>query len=137
MYAGTDLLNPRLLARRHESDGASVARFVVMKPNAPRNRPMKFSNMAATALLLFPVLAAAQGQPSIGSATATTAQQTVPPAVQQSEADVERTVKRFRMGIQGGVGLDPEIVDVGVHATFSPLFTPSIAFRPGIELGVG
>ena len=41
------------------------------------------------------------------------------------------------MGVQGGVGLDPEILDVGAHATFGPLFNPNVEFRPGVELGVG
>ena len=98
---------------------------------------MKFSTMAVGAVLLFPILAAAQGAPSIKSATAAAAQQTVPPAAQQTEADVERAVRRFRVGVQGGVGLDPEILDVGVHAAFGPFFTPNVAFRPGIELGIG
>ena len=65
------------------------------------------------------------------------AQQNVPPAVQQAEADVERAVRRFRVGVQGGVGLDPELVDVGAHAAFGPLFTPNVEFRPGVEIGVG
>ncbi len=99
---------------------------------------MKFSTMVVgAALLLFPIRAAAQGAPSVKTATVTTAQQNVPPAVQQAEADVERAARRFRMGVQGGVGLDPEILDVGVHGAFGPFFTPNVAFRPGIELGIG
>lgn len=100
---------------------------------------MKFSTMVAGAalLLLLPTLAAAQGAPSVTTATVTTAQQNVSPAVQQAEADVERAARRFRVGIQGGVGLDPEILDVGLHGAFGPFFTPNVAFRPGIELGIG
>ncbi len=65
------------------------------------------------------------------------AQQNVPAAVQQAEADVESAVERFGVGVQGGVGLDPEIIDFGAHATFGPIFRPTLRFRPGLEFGLG
>ena len=65
------------------------------------------------------------------------AQQNVPPAAQRAAADAERTARRFGFGVQGGVGLDPEIIDVGVHATFGPILRPTLQLRPGIELGLG
>jgi hypothetical protein len=65
------------------------------------------------------------------------AQQNVPPAVQQAERNIESAVRRFGIGIQGGVALDPELLDVGVHAAFGPIFTPAVAFRPGVELALG
>ena len=66
------------------------------------------------------------------------AQQTnVPPEVQRAEAAVERAVRRFRMGVQGGVGLDPELIIFGAHGAFGPFFTPNVEFRPGVEIGVG
>ena len=65
------------------------------------------------------------------------AQQNVPAAGQQAEADVESAVERFGVGLQGGVGLDPEIIDFAVHATFGPVFRPTLQFRPGIEFGLG
>ena len=65
------------------------------------------------------------------------AQQNVPAAVQQAEAEVESAVERFGIGVQGGVGLDPEIIDFGAHATFGPFFRPTLQFRPGIEFGLG
>ena len=52
-------------------------------------------------------------------------------------AGVERTAKRFHMGAQGGIGLDPELVDFGVHAEIARLFRPSLTFRPGLEIGLG
>ena len=69
--------------------------------------------------------------------SAAVAQQNVPPAVQQAERDIEDAVRRFGIGIQGGVALDPELLDIGVHATFGPIFTPAVAFRPGVELALG
>ena len=85
-------------------------------------------------VLAFPQPAAAQQQPP---STATGSPQNQPPAVQRTEAEIERTVKRWRIGVQGGVGLDPEILDVGVHAAFGPIFSPNIEFRPVFELGAG
>ena len=65
------------------------------------------------------------------------AQQNVPPAGQRAEADVESAVKRFGVGVQGGIGLDPEIIDFGAHATFGPIFRPNLQLRPGVEVGLG
>ena len=65
------------------------------------------------------------------------AQQNVPPAVQRAGEQVEDAVDRFGVGVQGGIGLDPEIIDFGAHATFGPLFRPTLQLRPGIEFGLG
>jgi hypothetical protein len=64
-------------------------------------------------------------------------QQNVPPKAQQTEDTVERAVKRFGIGVEAGVALDPELIDFGAHATFGPIFHPDVQFRPGIEFGVG
>jgi hypothetical protein len=61
----------------------------------------------------------------------------VPPTVQRAEAQVEETARRYRLGVHGGVGLDPELVDVGVHGMIGPIFRPAVAFRPGLEIGLG
>jgi len=61
-------------------------------------------------------------------------------AAQQQQpigAGLEKKAKKFGIGFQGGVGLDPELVDFGVHAHFGNLLTKSLAFRPGIEVGIG
>lgn len=87
-------------------------------------------------LLFLPAVSRAQEPPAAANA-AVAAQQNVPPAVQRAEADVERAARRFQLGVQGGVGLDPEIIDVAVHGSFGPIFRPSVRFRPGLEIGVG
>ena len=79
----------------------------------------------ATALLLFADAASAQQQPN------------VPANVQVAQDTVESAVARFRIGVVGGVGLDPELVEVGAHAAFGPVFNRGIEVRPGIELGLG
>jgi hypothetical protein len=64
-------------------------------------------------------------------------QPNVPAAVKQAEDAVEETVNRFRIGVEGGVGLDPELIMFGAHGAFGPIFHRGIEFRPGIEFGVG
>jgi hypothetical protein len=65
------------------------------------------------------------------------AQQNVPPAGQRAEGQVETTVRRFGGGVQGGIALDPEIINFGAHATFGPLFRSNLQLRPGVEFGLG
>jgi hypothetical protein len=65
------------------------------------------------------------------------AQQNVPPAAQRAQAEAESTARRFGAGVQGGIGLDPELINFGAHATFGPLVRPNLQLRPGIEFGLG
>jgi hypothetical protein len=61
-------------------------------------------------------------------------------SAQQPEAaarQIEDRARRFGVGVQGGVGIDPELIDLGAHATFGGIFRPNLAFRPGLELGAG
>lgn len=58
-------------------------------------------------------------------------------AQQPAGAGVERTARKFRVGLQGGVGLDPEIIDFGAHLNIGPFVRPSLTFRPGLEIGAG
>jgi len=87
---------------------------------------------------LLPCVALAQQQPTTQQTREVTAsQQNGPAPVQRAEANVERQVKRWAIGVQGGVGLDPEIVDVGVHARVGPIFGRNLTFRPVLEIGAG
>ena len=72
-----------------------------------------------------------------GSAAAAADQSNMPAAAQSGQAAVERTVRRFRVGVEGGVGLDPELMIFGAHGAFGPLFRRGIDFRPGVDFGVG
>jgi hypothetical protein len=44
---------------------------------------------------------------------------------------------RFRLGVVGGIGLDPELIEFGAHAVYGPIFTPGFEFRPGVDFGLG
>jgi hypothetical protein len=61
----------------------------------------------------------------------------VPAAAEQMESDVAAGVRRFGIGVEAGIGLDPELVLFGAHGTFAPVFSRHVAFRPGIQFGVG
>ena len=89
---------------------------------------MKTEILFSLALVLLPSAANAQ----------TTAQpQSVPSGVREVEQDVKDVIKRFGIGVDGGVGFDPELIMFGAHGTFGPLFHRSVQLRPGIELGIG
>lgn len=61
----------------------------------------------------------------------------MPAAAQRAAQDTEQVARSVGFGVEGGVGLDPELVDFGAHARFGPLFHPGVEFRPGIEFGLG
>ena len=94
-------------------------------------------SIVIAALGLLPDAASAQAAPPGNSPASAPSQQNQPPQAQKAEAEAERAVRRFRIGVQGGVGLDPEIIDAGVHAAFGPVFNRNVEFRPVFELGLG
>jgi hypothetical protein len=57
--------------------------------------------------------------------------------VRQAEGDIERAARRFRIGVEGGVGIDPELIIFGAHGAIGPLFRRRIDVRPGIQFGIG
>jgi hypothetical protein len=89
------------------------------------------------AVLLPQSASARQAAPSGAGAAALRQGSNVPPAAEQATNEVEDVVRRFRIGVDGGVGLDPELVMFGAHGNFGPIFRPGVDFRPGIEIGLG
>jgi len=95
----------------------------------------------STVLLSVPFAASAQQgndntAPS-GPRLASFQQTNVPPEVRQAEDTVERTARRFRLGVEAGVGLDPELLMFGGHGAFGPIFNRNVEVRPGVEFGLG
>jgi hypothetical protein len=94
-------------------------------------------------VLVFPGVALAQDSSAsaqtdrFSASVEGTQQSNVPAPARQAEQAVERTVRRFRVGVEGGVGVDPELIMFGAHGTFGPIFTRGVDFRPGLEIGVG
>ncbi len=81
--------------------------------------------------------AEASSTPGVAAAEQDAQPPNVPQPARTAEADVERTVRRFRIGVEGGVGLNPELIEFGAHAAFGPIFRRGIEFRPGVQFGVG
>ncbi len=55
----------------------------------------------------------------------------------QAQDAVEDFVERFRVGVEAGVGFDPELIVFGAHGAFAPIFHPRVEFRPGLDFGIG
>lgn len=89
--------------------------------------------------LVVPYVAAAQDVNTTAqfSRTSESAAEQQPAATAQAQSSVERAVRRFRIGVTGGVAFDPELIDFGAHGAFGPIFTPGLEFRPGVEFGLG
>ena len=61
----------------------------------------------------------------------------IPPDIRRLERQIERQVRRFRVGVRAGAGLDPEVLTAGVHARLGPFFNRDVFFRPNAEFGFG
>ena len=53
------------------------------------------------------------------------------------ESGIDKQIKRFGLGLDGGVGLDPEVILVGINARFGPIFSKDVTFRPSADFGFG
>jgi hypothetical protein len=61
----------------------------------------------------------------------------LPASARRVQEEIEREARRFGMGFRTGVGLDPEVMLVGAHARFGPIFSRDLTFRPNVEFGFG
>lgn len=69
------------------------------------------------------------------AAVALSQEQGVP--AQGAQEAVKSAVKKFNIGVEGGVALDPELITFGAYGRFGPVFSPAVAFRPGIYFAFG
>lgn len=84
------------------------------------------------------VLVAAEPPASAPGAPAAAAQPDVVPAsIRSAERAIERETRKFHFGVQGGMALNPEVVDVGIHAKFGPFFSKNLQFRPNVDFAYG
>ena len=61
----------------------------------------------------------------------------VPVSVRKLTNDIERQSRRFGFGFRTSIGLDPELVLIGVQARIGPFFNRDFSFRPGVDFGFG
>jgi len=75
------------------------------------------------------------------AAPATPGQETqpdiVPPSIRATESAIARDAKKFHFGVHGGVALNPELMDIGIHAKFGPFFSKRAQFRPSVDFAFG
>ena len=61
----------------------------------------------------------------------------IPASARNLQNEIERAARKFRVGFETGVGLDPEVVILGLHSRFGPVFSRDITLRPSVEFGFG
>jgi hypothetical protein len=72
-----------------------------------------------------------------GTSASTEATPVIPLEVRRIEREIERQARRLQLGVRGGVGLDPELVMIGVQGQIGPFFHPDVYVRPNVEFGYG
>ena len=63
--------------------------------------------------------------------------QPAPSDVQRLASQIERQARRFRIGLDAGVALDPELISINAFSTFTPFVQRGILVRPNVELAFG
>jgi hypothetical protein len=64
--------------------------------------------------------------------------QTAPPDVQRLQTQIEREARRFRIGLDAGVALDPELISINAFTTMTPFVQQrGLMVRPNVELAFG
>jgi hypothetical protein len=100
--------------------------------------------LSASVLIL--LVALVPGAASAQTTAATPASIGVPPSLaaspqqapaagtQQAIADA---VKKWHIGMEGGIALDPELINIGAFGELGPVFSNSVTFRPGLYFSFG
>lgn len=86
------------------------------------------------------VLSAASGaEASSGGGTTDKGAQSapVPPKVRNLESEIKRESRRYRLGVEAGVALNPELFLFGVQSQMGPIFSRRVMFRPNAEFAFG
>jgi hypothetical protein len=61
----------------------------------------------------------------------------IPPTTKRVQSDIERHMRNIVIGARAGIGMDPEVIIVGVQSRMGPIFNRNIQFRPSAEFGFG
>jgi hypothetical protein len=61
----------------------------------------------------------------------------IPPSVRNVENQIQHEARHWRLGVRGGVGLDPELVMFGIHSQMGPIFSRNVFFRPNADFEWG
>jgi hypothetical protein len=61
----------------------------------------------------------------------------VPASVRQLERNIQRQSRKYRLGVRGGMALDPELFVFGVQSQMGPFFSENLWARPNLDIGFG
>jgi hypothetical protein len=61
----------------------------------------------------------------------------LPEPLRELESDIKKQARRWRLGVQAGAALDPELFLFGVHSQMGPIFSRRVLFRPNAEFAFG
>jgi hypothetical protein len=61
----------------------------------------------------------------------------VPDKVRETESDIRREARRWRLGVRAGAAFDPELFTFGIQSQMGPIFHPRVLFRPNAEFAFG
>jgi RNase P/RNase MRP subunit p29 len=109
----------------------------IVRPSTPAGTQVRVTSTAgdepavriASAVTIVSEAPAGQSGPTSGPP--------VPAEVRRLERDLQRQVRRYQVGVRAGVGLDPELMMIGVHAQVGPFFNSDVFLRPSVEFGFG
>jgi hypothetical protein len=107
------------------SDGVQVAHYITITSAAP----------AKAAAAPAPAPATAPGTPKTAP-TAASEDMVIPESIRNLERGINKQARRFHAGVQGGVGLDPEVILIGLNARMGSGYR-DIAFRPNVDFAFG
>jgi hypothetical protein len=93
-----------------------------------RSTPSSDPGLRVATVVMLAVLSST-GQPKF--------EEPVPASIRRLEDAIKRETRKFGIGFRAGVGLDPEVILVGVHARLGPFFSRNLSFRPNVEFGFG
>jgi len=105
----------------------------------PLKRLFSTYALVASMMALCPCLAQAQdatllARADVSAAPVAANDQAPAQGVQNAVTDV---VKKWNIGVQGGIALDPEMITFGAFGSFGPIFSPAVRFRPGLYTAFG
>jgi hypothetical protein len=61
----------------------------------------------------------------------------IPVSTRRLQNDIERHTRKVVFGVRAGIGMNPEVIDIGIHARMGPILHRDIQFRPSAEAGFG
>jgi len=103
---------------------------------------MRFLSASVLILLAALVPGAASAQTTAPTAVSVGVPPSLAASPQQAPAAgtqqaISDAVKKWHIGMEGGIALDPELINIGAFGELGPVFSSSVTFRPGLYFSFG